>query len=222
MRSILSSARQPALRPAHLRCFSTAREEDKATSESSDPKHADAQATGQPSDSEKKSSTAEGDTRDELTILYDAVLLKVPSSGWTDQAIEAAVGELGWSPAAKRMIARGPVQVAEQFVNRCNVRLAKRLSTEDEKDAAAAGGSDSVGRATFAIRERLEMIEPYHHNWARALALQALPQNSPRAVKNSALLIDEIAHYAGYRNPDVCNSILLSSISQQGRLVHSL
>lgn len=140
---------------------------------------------------------------DELTLLYDATLQKVITHGWTNASIEAAVSDLGWSPASKRMIARGPVQVAEHFVMRCNTSLAEKLALENEKDAAAAGGSGPVGRATFAIRERLEMIEPYSHNWSSALALQAMPQNAPRAVKASALLVDEIAHYAGYRSPDV-------------------
>lgn len=143
------------------------------------------------------------DEEAELAMLYDAVLKQVPIRGWTDQAISAAVSDLGWSPAASQMISRGPIEVVEEFVKRCNVKLAKRLSHEDEKDAAAAGGADPVGRATFAVRERLEMIEPYHHNWANALALQLLPQNSRKALKSSALLMDEIAHYAGYRTPDV-------------------
>ncbi|KAI0561996.1 Ubiquinone biosynthesis protein COQ9 [Gracilaria domingensis] len=169
--------------------------------------------TGERPESEKKATaTVDHEANDdqktnnedeELIILFDAVLKQVPSHGWTDRSIAAAVEGLGWSPASTQMIPRGPIQVVEEFVKRSNVNLAKRLAQEDEKDAAAAGGRDPVGRATFAIRERLEMIEPHHHNWANALALQIHPQNSRKALKSSALLMDEIAHYAGYRDADV-------------------
>lgn len=157
---------------------------------------------------EEESSTSQSppethDKPDELSVLYDAVLAQVPQHGWTDHAISAAVTELGWSPAAKRMIARGPVQVAEQFGIRCNRRLADRLEVETKKGPAAAGGTDPVGRATFAIRDRLEMIEPYHATWRQALALQAAPRNVQKSLYNSSLLADEIAHYSGYTTPDV-------------------
>lgn len=148
-------------------------------------------------------SQTEKEEERELHLLYDAVLDEVPKYGWTDRAISAAVTNLDWSPAATRMIRRGPVQVVEEFVRRCNVKLAERLTYENVKDAAAAGGSDPVGRSTFAMRERLEMLEPYHHNWANALALQVRPRNSQRALMTSALMVDEIAHYAGYRSTDV-------------------
>ncbi|CAN8065405.1 unnamed protein product [Agarophyton chilense] len=178
------------------------------TSSSSDGNHANAarDSSGnekKPDHQEEKGAHKNQNNKkeeEELTVLYDNVLKQVSTHGWTDRAIAAAVTDLGWSPAAAQMIPRGPIQAVEQFVKRSNIQLAKRLSQEDEKDAAAAGGTDPVGRATFAIRERLEMIEPYHHNWASALALQILPQNSRKALKSSALLMDEIAHYAGYRD----------------------
>lgn len=139
--------------------------------------------------------------QDELQLLYDAALSKVVIHGWSEKAIEAAVVDLGWSIAAKRMISRGAVQVAEEFVRRCNRDLAQLLQTEDAQ--AILSQDNVVGRATYAIRERIKMNDPYHASWAKALALQALPQNSLIAVRNSAHMVDEIAHYAGYSAPDV-------------------
>jgi len=59
---------------------------------------------------EKEESPQPEDEKDELTLLFDTVLTKVPDHGWTDRAISEAVSDLGWSPAAKRMITRGPVK----------------------------------------------------------------------------------------------------------------
>jgi COQ9 len=69
-----------------------------------------------------------------------------------------------------------------------------------------AGGRSRDGRAhraAYAIRARIEMLAPWKSNWAQALALQALPQNAPHALRASAALADEVAHYAGHRTPDV-------------------
>lgn len=150
-------------------------------------------------DSESVSDKSAEEPKVELDLLYDAVLLQVPAHGWTDAAIRAAVQELGWSVASGRMISRGPVQVVEEFVRRCNERLAVKLHEDGETD----GRDSPVEKATYAIRERIEMVEPYHDSWAKALAMQALPQNSQKAIRTSAMLIDEIAHFSGYRKPDV-------------------
>lgn len=47
------------------------------------------------------------------------------------------------------------------------------------------------------------MVEPFHAQWPAALKLRALPRNSRKALRDSALLADEIAHYAGFTSPDV-------------------
>ena len=187
---------------SHSRFFCTAPKDHERNPDNTQASEQD-QSNQESPRNESKTNSEKSDGDEELKVLYDATLLQVQEHGWTDRAIEAAVAELGWSPAAKRMISRGPAEVVEEFVARCNKELAETLAMENEKDAAAAGGSEPVGRATYAMRTRLEKLEPYHHNWARALALQALPQNSPRAFRSTALLVDEFAHYAGYRSTDV-------------------
>lgn len=137
---------------------------------------------------------------DELTILFDAILLQVPHHGWTPHAIDQAIRTLGWSPASRAMLPRGPVQVVEEFVRRCDTALARQFA--DTKHSAPE--IPSVDRAEFAIRTRLEMIEPFHARWPAALKLRALPRNSRKALRDSALLADEIADYAGFTRPDVC------------------
>lgn len=145
-------------------------------------------------------STPHSSPRDELTLLYDAVLLQVPHHGWTSQAIAQAIRNLGWSSASRAMLPRGPVQVVEEFIRRCDISFARQLARDDHPPTQAP----SIDRAEFAIRTRLEMVEPFHAQWPPALKLRALPRNSRRALRDSALLADEIAHYAGFTRPDVC------------------
>lgn len=151
----------------------------------------------------------------EIALLYDAVLSKVPEHGWSDLSVSEAVRELGWSPAARGMLPRGPVQVAEEFVLRCNRDMATKLAAMKEMEEAEGAGDSNDGdmlrRAGSAIEARIRMIEPYHASWAQALALQALPQNASSALRSSALMVDEIAHYTGYRSPDV--RIMMSASS---------
>lgn len=160
------------------------------------------------------------DSKDELTQLYDVVLSQVPKHGWTDTAIAEAVKELGWSIAATRMIARGPVQVAEEFVRRCNKRLALELNEKVGKEGPLETDGADYTKAVYAIRERINMVEPFHKSWSRALALQALPQNVPIAVRSSAMLVDEVAHFAGYRQPNVSLEINFFSSTTPMRQVY--
>lgn len=135
----------------------------------------------------------------DVETLITASLKQVPHYGWTRRSIDEAVSALGWSPAAGGMLSRGPVQLAEAFVNRCNVRLAKELA--DEHVAYSKEPLDE--RLKFAIKRRISMLEPFHYNWRHALALQALPRNAPHALRQSALMVDEIAHFGGLRTPQV-------------------
>ncbi|KAA8493837.1 Ubiquinone biosynthesis protein COQ9, mitochondrial [Porphyridium purpureum] len=47
-----------------------------------------------------------------------------------------------------------------------------------------------------AIQRRIMMIEPYRARWSEAIALQALPQNAPTALRQAAELADELCVYA--------------------------
>jgi ubiquinone biosynthesis protein COQ9 len=159
-------------------------------------------------------------------VLVEAVLRAVPVHGWTDRAVSAAVSELGWSPAAKGLLPRGPVTAVDALVARLNRDLALHLR-EDLNDTSgvdrsgpddparaypASRGIPRSQRAAYAIRTRIEMVQPWKPSWPQALALQALPQNAAHAVQASAALADEIAYYAGYRAADV-SSVAASPVT---------
>jgi rpsU-divergently transcribed protein len=135
--------------------------------------------------------------RSEAERLLDAILPHVAARGWSDAAIGAALDDLGWSPAAAGLLPRGPASAVDALVARFNADLAAALAADDGR------GGDPGARAAHAIRARIEMAAPYRSSWAQALRLQAQPRNVQTAAVASARLADEIAHYAGYRSPDV-------------------
>ncbi|CDF77465.1 unnamed protein product [Chondrus crispus] len=128
--------------------------------------------------------------------LYATVLSEVPTHGFTPQAITAAVHALGWSPAAARMFPRGPLDVVDRLVATSNRTLAAVLAEKEMSD-------DPVERFAFAARTRLQMMDKFHPHWSKALALHHSPTNAGNAARQAAMLVDEMAHFAGYSNPDV-------------------
>ena len=151
--------------------------------------------------------------------IADVALQHVSSCGWNQKALERATLDLGISAAAAGIFPRGPVELVEYFVDRCNRQLAEDLqaqipesaepaehsdNTENEEQAAfppppgSSHNDETVQREklVLVIQKRIMMIEPYRAVWPEALALQALPQNGLVAFKQTAELADELCVYA--------------------------
>lgn len=161
--------------------------------------------------------------------LLDAVLPHVAQHGWTDAAIHAGLRDLGWSPASAGLFPRGPASAVGLLVHRFNAELPKALLAADIVRGVRTGkgaGNTGMGkeggeedllkeeahsRAMRAIQMRISMAAPYRSSWVQALRLQAQPPNVKGAALASAKLADEVAHYAGYRKPDVRSISLLFS-----------
>lgn len=129
--------------------------------------------------------------RSEKDRLLDALLPHVPLHGFTTTAISRAVGDLGWSPAAAGLLP--PPDAVARLITRFNTALPSALAALEVPETSQA-------RAAVAIQTRIALATPYRVAWRGALTLQA---SQPQAAAlSSALLADEIAHYAGYRTPD--------------------
>lgn len=168
------------------------------------------------------------DDNADLDALVTASLRQVPALGWTGASIRAAVAELGWSPAAAGMLPGGGGELALRFVTRSNEQLADDLAPlesatspsppEPSTDASTGGDAerskmpgastgppagDRPARLQHAVRARLGMVAPYHHNWGAGLLQLARPPHTGGAARQAAVLADEIAHFAGYDDPQV-------------------
>lgn len=138
----------------------------------------------------------------EAERLVDAMQPHVLARGWTSDAVDAALADLGWSPAAVGLLGRSGVLGAPGvLVRRWNRELATSLADRGGDEVAEG---EAVERAASAIRQRIEMATPVRSRWSEALQILAQPRNVKASTVSSAELADEIAHYAGYRSPDVC------------------
>ncbi len=193
---------------------------------------ADARPSGGAPDNSTASATVNtSETNADVEALVTESLRQAALRGWNDAAIRAAVAELGWSTAAAGMIPGGAGDLALRFVHRCNVELARDLAsptadttdspmpsdppaTPSARTAPAAPATSATPAASIpdgraerlqhAMRKRLEMVAPYHHNWGSALAQLTRPAHVRGAALQTALLADELAYFAGYHEPQVC------------------
>lgn len=137
----------------------------------------------------------------EAERLVEAMQPHVLKRGWTSGAVDAALGDLGWSPAAAGLLGRrGALGAPGVLVRRWNRELAASLADRGGDEVAQG---EAAERAASAIRQRVEMATPLRSRWSEALQILAQPRNVKASAISSAELADEIAHYAGYRSPDV-------------------
>lgn len=168
------------------------------------------------------------DDKDLRRKIQSATLLQVGQHGWTSLAIDAALTELGLSPAAAQLLPAGIATVATDLDADCNRLLAKHLhelrshqviskgttSSQSSDDVIENTGNDSTmndyipphgdsppDRAAYAMRYRLSLLDPYHQFWYQAVGLR--PRVPRHSLRNRLLLADEIAAYADYNSPNV-------------------
>lgn len=130
--------------------------------------------------------------------LLQAALQRVPDLGWSADMLRSAAKDQHMSVAAAGLLSRGPVEVVEYFNTKCDKQLAHVLSSK----AGDLAELRTHQRLAFALKTRLDMIQPYLSTWPVALGLQALLQNVPYAIAQRASLMDEIWHAAGDRTSD--------------------
>jgi ubiquinone biosynthesis protein COQ9 len=85
------------------------------------------------------------------------------------------------------------------FMDDCNHKLQEQLEGK-EKELSNMLLAD---RIASIVRMRLEMNVPVITKWASALSIQANPLNAATALKQRALLVDDIWHAAGDRSSDM-------------------
>ncbi|KAJ3093208.1 hypothetical protein HK102_000009 [Quaeritorhiza haematococci] len=139
----------------------------------------------------------ESSSSEAVQRLLDASLCYVPTHGWTTQALEEGAKSIGYPSVAHGIASRGGIELVEYSVRKCTREMRKEMLS---RDLTGMRKRDIVREACVV---RLNMLAPYIKKWPEALALMALPQNAPNALKNLAELVDEIWFLAGDRSTDV-------------------
>lgn len=124
--------------------------------------------------------------------LLRATLPHVPFDGWTGAAMLAGARDLGLSPAeAANAFPRGAVEMIEFMSLEADQRMVEAMERED------LGSLKVRERVTLGVRRRLELYAADREAIRRALAVLALPQNGPLALRLLYRTVDAIWYAAG-------------------------
>jgi len=86
-------------------------------------------------------------------------------------------------------------QQQQQQQQQQNEQNEPRFESSSDESSYQSSEDDVVELLFSAMQKRILMIEPFRQTWAQAIALQAMPQNAPTALKQTAELADELCAY---------------------------
>jgi ubiquinone biosynthesis protein COQ9 len=121
-----------------------------------------------------------------------AALPHVAFDGWSRRLLTDAAVEAGYDAAmARRAFPGGPAELVDFFIAEADRQM---LETLEGMDLPAMKIRE---RIATAVRVRLEQQAPHREAVRRAVALQALPGNAPKALKALYRTVDAMWHAAG-------------------------
>jgi ubiquinone biosynthesis protein COQ9 len=128
----------------------------------------------------------------EKRALLEAMLPHVPFDGWTAKSLALAVRDTGLdNGVALRAFPGGAADLLDFWVSETDAAMLRVLEGRD-LDAMKVRE-----RVRLAVMTRLELTAPHREAVRRALALEALPQHAPRAMKQLYRTVDAIWYAAG-------------------------
>ena len=128
----------------------------------------------------------------EKRALLEAMLPHVPFDGWTARSLALAVRDTGLdNGVALRAFPGGAADLLDFWVSETDAAMLRVL---EGRDLAAMKVRE---RVRLAVMTRLELVAPHREAVRRALALEALPQHAPRALKQLYRTVDAIWYAAG-------------------------
>ncbi|ELR21024.1 coenzyme Q9, putative [Acanthamoeba castellanii str. Neff] len=121
----------------------------------------------------------------------DAVRTQVAKYGWTVEALSLAAAEQGLSNLAHGLFRRGPVELVEHFIAKCNARMLEELSALDMEHMTLKE------KIRAAIHARLRQYAPHIATWPQAIAILAQPSNASTSFSLMFNTINDIIYVAG-------------------------
>lgn len=125
------------------------------------------------------------------TQVLDAALAQVAKYGWTVEALSLAAAEQGLSNLAHGLFRRGPVELVEHFIAKCNARMLEELSALDMEHMTLKE------KIRAAIHARLRQYAPHIATWPQAIAILAQPSNASTSFSLMFNTINDIIYVAG-------------------------
>ncbi|XP_026316735.1 uncharacterized protein LOC113227874 isoform X2 [Hyposmocoma kahamanoa] len=132
--------------------------------------------------------------------ILEKALEFVPTNGWTVEALRAGAEAVGYPGITHGLFPNGGADLVHYFNVKCNQNLVDQMKTWTVEDLK--GDKVPVKFVENAIVSRLLMIDPYKSTWAKAMAIQALPNNVPNCLATLLSLVDDICYLSGDRSVD--------------------
>jgi ubiquinone biosynthesis protein COQ9 len=121
----------------------------------------------------------------------DAVAEHVPFDGWTRQAIDKAVDDLGLAPEQAAELPADGISALREWSMLLDRRAVEAASQEFEPTTRVRD------KIILAVRRRLELMEPHAEAARRATVLLAIPVNALTSIRCLHHTVDAIWYAAG-------------------------
>lgn len=128
----------------------------------------------------------------EKRALLEAMLPHVPFDGWTAKTLALAAKDAGLEPGLPaRAFPGGAAEALDFWVAETDRAMLRALESRD------LNAMKIRERVKTAVLVRLELVAAHREAVRRALTLEALPQQGPRALKQLYRTVDAIWYAAG-------------------------
>ena len=128
--------------------------------------------------------------------LIAAILPDIAFDGWTGHALRNAARRTDIPVAeAVALFPRGAADMIAAFSRWADYQMLERL-------AAAPAETSLSRRIALALRLRFEVLAPWHEVVRRGLAVLAMPQNAPLALRLLYQTVDAVWHGVGDDSTD--------------------
>lgn len=133
--------------------------------------------------------------------ILEASMLFVEATGWTRATIVKGAEQAGFPGTVHGMFPRGGVELIDYYYLKSNKELVEEMKAKiDETNGKI---DDPKQFVCWALKQRLEKLDPHVKTWPQALAIMTLPPNVPTSLANMLTLVDDICYYSGDRSINV-------------------
>ncbi|CAH2244496.1 jg17970 [Pararge aegeria aegeria] len=124
----------------------------------------------------------------------------VTKSGWSVDSLAQGAEAAGYPGVSHGLFPNGGGDLVHYFNVTCNEKLVEEMKSWPKEELKES--KVPAQQIENAIMTRLLMIEPYKSTWAKAMAIQTLPNNVPNCLATLLSLVDDICYHTGDRSVD--------------------
>ncbi|GBP19900.1 Ubiquinone biosynthesis protein COQ9, mitochondrial [Eumeta japonica] len=132
--------------------------------------------------------------------ILNKALEYVDKHGWSIESLIAGAEAVGYPGVTHGLFPNGGGDLVHHFNIKCNEILVEQMKTWPKEDLKHS--RVPVKFLENALMTRLLMIQPYKKTWAKAMAIQTLPNNVPKCLASVQSLADDICYHSGDRSVD--------------------